>query len=119
MVDPRDTATVPAALGFLGLLAGGQLISPASLARLMAWMEDGPPGRFAAGLPAGVTVARAMGETPTDLGFVAATTELAIATFPGKRRFALAGFLVGSTATEATRSALFAAAARLAADAIG
>ena len=83
-------------------------MAPASVARLIAWMEDAPPGRFAAGLPEGVRVARAMGETPIYLGYVAATTELAILTFPGDRRFALAGFLVGSTATEAGRSALFA-----------
>jgi len=119
ILDPRDATTVPAALGFLGLLAAGQLISAASLRRLLGWMEDGPPGRFAAGLPRGVTVARAMGETPTDLGFTAATAELAIATFPGGRRYALAAFLVGSTGTWKARNALFADAARLAAAAIG
>ena len=64
-------------------------------------------------------VARALGETPEDLGFTAATAELAIATFPGGRRYALAAFLAGSTTTEAARSALFADAARLAAAAIG
>jgi hypothetical protein len=45
--------------------------------------------------------------------------ELAIATFPDHRRYALAGFLVGSTATDGWRAALFADAARLAAQAIG
>jgi len=119
ILDPRDSTTVPAALGFLGLLTTGQLISAASAARLLGWMEDGPPGRFAAGLPKGVTVARATGETPTDLGFTAATAELAIATFPGNRRYALAAFLAGSTATAGARNALFADAASLAAAAIG
>jgi beta-lactamase class A len=118
IVDPRDTATVPAALGFLAMLAGGELVSPGALA-LIGWMEDAPRGRFAAGLPSGVRIARAMGETAEDLGFVAATSELAIATFPDNRRFALAAFLVGSTATEAARDTLFADAARLAAAAIG
>ncbi|MEJ0064476.1 MAG: serine hydrolase [Caulobacteraceae bacterium] len=42
ILDPRDSSTVPAALGFLGLLAGGQLISPPSLARLLGWMQDAP-----------------------------------------------------------------------------
>jgi beta-lactamase class A len=119
ILDPRDATTVPAALGFLGMLTGGQLVSPASLARLLGWMQDGPPGRFAPGLPRGVTVARAMGETPTDLGFTPATAELAIATFPGGRRYALAAFLAGSTGTWKARNALFADAARLAAAAIG
>ncbi len=119
ILDPRDATTVPAALGFLGLLAAGQLVSRASLARLLGWMGDGPPGRFAAGLPPGVTVARATGETATDLGFTAATAELAIATFPGGRRYAIAAFLVGSTGDRRRRNALFADAARLAAAAIG
>ena len=119
IADPRDTTTVPAALGFLAMLASGQLISPGATARLLGWMQDAPPGRFAAGLPTGVRVARAMGETPEDLGFVAATSELAIATFPGGRRYALAAFLVGSTTTEGARDTLFADAARLAASAIG
>jgi beta-lactamase class A len=117
--DPRDTSTVPAALGFLGLLAGGQLISPPSLALLLRWMQDAPPGRFAPGLPRGVTIARATGETASDLGFTAATAELAIATFPGGRRYALAGFLVGSTGTWKARNAVFSDAARLVAAAIG
>ena len=119
VLDPRDSSTVPAALGFLGLLAAGQLVSPASLGRLIFWMADAPPGRLAAGMPPGVRLARACGETPEDLGFTAATAELAIATFPGNRRYALAAFLVGSTATDAARRALFADAARLAAAAIG
>jgi len=117
--DPRDTSTVPAALGFLGLLAAGQLVAPASLARLIGWMQDAPAGRFAAGMPPGVRLARAMGETPADLGFTAATAELALATLPDGRRYALAGFLAGSTSTEAARDALFADAARLAVAAIG
>jgi beta-lactamase class A len=119
ILDPRDTSTVPAALGFLGLLTGGQLISPASLAILLRWMQDAPPGRFAAGLPRGVAIARATGETTADLGFTAATAELAIATLPGGRRYALAGFLVGSTGTWKARNALFSDAARLVAAAIG
>jgi beta-lactamase class A len=119
ILDPRDTSTVPAALGFLGLLAAGQLISPPSVARLLGWMQSAGPSRFAPGLPEDVVVAHASGQTPTDLGFTPATTELAIASFPRGRRYAMAGFLVGSTATEAARNALFAQAAQLAARAIG
>ena len=119
ILDPRDSSTVPAALGFLALLVSGQLVSPRSEALLLGWMQDAPPGRFAAGMPSGVHMARSMGETPADLGFTAATAELAIATFPDGRRYALAGFLAGSTTTEAARGALFADAARLVAAAIG
>jgi hypothetical protein len=59
------------------------------------------------------------GTPPSNLGFTPATTELAIATFPSGRRYALAGFLVGSTATAGGRAALFAAGAALAFRAIG
>lgn len=119
ILDPRDTATVPSALGFLALLAGGELVSPASTRLLLGWMGTAPGGLFKAGLPAGAFVAHASGSSPSDLGFTPATAELAIATFPNGRRYALAGFLVGSTATAEGRAALFAAGAALAARAIG
>jgi beta-lactamase class A len=118
ILDPRDTATVPAALGFLALLAGGELVSPASTRALLGWMSTAPGSLFAAGLPAGTPIAHTTGQARTDLGFTPATTELALATLSG-RRYALAGFLVGSTATAAARGALFAAGAALAARAIG
>lgn len=113
ILDSRDSSTVPAALGFLAMLADGELISPASAGRLLGWMGDASGSRFRAGLPGDVQLARIAGATATDLGFTAATTELAIATFPQGRRYALAAFLVGSTGTEAARAALFADAARL------
>jgi beta-lactamase class A len=119
IADPRDTTTAPAALGFLALLAGGELISAASTARLLDWMGSAPGGLFRPGLPAGAKVAHATGVAPTDLGFTPSMAELAIVTFAPQRRYALAGFLVGSTATDGWRAALFADAARLAAQAIG
>jgi beta-lactamase class A len=119
ILDPRDTTTAPAALGFLAMLAGGELIAAASAARLLGWMEEAGGSLFRPGLPANVRVAHATGAAATDLGFTPATTELAIVAFPDKRRYALAGFLVGSTATDGWRSAIFADAARLAARAIG
>jgi beta-lactamase class A len=119
ILDPRDTATVPAALGFLALLAGGELVSPASTRALLGWMSAAPGSLFAAGLPAGAPVAHTTGQARTDLGFTPATTELAVASFPSGRRYALAGFLIGSTATPEGRGALFAAGAALAARAIG
>jgi beta-lactamase class A len=119
IVDPRDTSTVPAALGFLALLADGKLVSPAATSQLLAWM-DGPPGhRFRRGFADNVRLAQAAGATPTDLGFTAATAELAIATYPSGLQYAVAAFLTGSTATEDARDALFADAARMLAAAIG
>ena len=119
ILDPRDTATAPAALGFLALLARGELVSPGSTRLLLGWMGTTPGGLFRAGLPASAALAHTAGPTRTDLGFTPATTELAIATFPSGRRYALAGFLVGSTATAEQRRALFAAGAALASRAIG
>jgi beta-lactamase class A len=119
ILDPRDTATAPAALGFLALLAGGELVSPAATRALLDWMASAPGSLFRAGLPAGTTLAHTAGAPPSDLGFTPATAELAIATFPSRRRYALAGFLVGSTATAAGRAALFAAGAALVTKAIG
>lgn len=118
IIDPRDAVTVPGALGFLDTLAGGELLSAASTAQLLAWMR-GAPGRFGPGFRGGARLARAGGATPTDLGFTAATAELAIATYPEGAQYALAGFLVGSTATQDVRDALFADAARLVAGATG
>ncbi len=119
ILDPRDTATVPAALGFLAMLAGEELISPLSTHLLLDWMRTAPASRFRAGLPAGTVLAHTRGQPSTDLGFTPATAELAIATFPSGRRYALAGFLVGSTATDQAGAALFAAGAALASRAIG
>ncbi|MGH6971812.1 MAG: serine hydrolase, partial [Caulobacteraceae bacterium] len=118
ILDPRDGATVPAALGFLAMLANGSLISSASTAKLFSWMADGAGSRLRAGLPSDVRLARVAGATPTDLGFTPAVAELGIATFPNGRRYALAAFLAGSTGTEAQRQGLFADAARLAVKAV-
>ncbi|MGI8840486.1 MAG: class A beta-lactamase [Caulobacteraceae bacterium] len=121
LADPRDTTTVPAALSFLYRLSLGDLISPAStrlLLRLMATTGAGAH-RLAAGLPPGATLAHKTGTARTDLGFTPATNDIGLVTLADGRRFAIAGFLSGSTATEAQRDALFADAARLAAKAIG
>jgi beta-lactamase class A len=119
IVDPRDTATVPAALGFLAMLADAELVSPRSTALLLGWMATAPGSRFRPGLPAGTRLAHVGGATPSDLGFTPAVAELAIATRPNGHRYALAGFLVASTAAAAQQADLFADAARLAGGAIG
>jgi beta-lactamase class A len=121
LADPRDTATLPAALDFLSKLALGQLVSPASTARLSGWTEGsvGATRGFAAGLPAGARFAHHAGAAVTDLGFTPVMNDVGIATWPDERRFAIACFLVGSTATAARREGLFVAAARLLAEAAG
>ncbi|MBV9994803.1 MAG: serine hydrolase [Caulobacteraceae bacterium] len=120
LADPRDAATLPGVLDFLAKLVAGELVSPADSAALLAWMEaTGPGGNLLrAGWPAAVAVAHKGAAAATDLGFTPVTGDLAVITLPDRRRYAMAGFLAGSTATGAERAALFAQAARLAASAV-
>ena len=121
MADPRDSATVPAMLDFLYKLACRQVLSAASTTAILRWMETAAPGGnlLRAGWDRRVRIAHKGGATPTDLGFTAATNDMAIATLPDGRRYAMAAFLAGSTATEAQRAALFADTARLMSAAAG
>jgi beta-lactamase class A len=121
LADPRDTTTVPAALNFLYKLSLGELISPASTRLLLRLMTDTDTGanRLRAGLPPGATLAHKTGSAATDLGLTPATNDIGIVGLPNGRRFAIAGFLADSTATEKDRDRLFADAARLVVKAIG
>jgi len=121
LTDPRDTTTVPAALNFLYKLSLGELISPASTRLLLRLMTDTDTGanRLRAGLPPGATLAHKTGSAATDLGLTPATNDIGIVGLPNGRRFAIAGFLADSTATEKDRDRLFADAARLVVKAIG
>jgi beta-lactamase class A len=71
------------------------------------------PGRLRAGLPKGASLAHKSGSSGTDLGFTPATNDIGIVTLKDGRRYAIAAFLAGSTATEAERDAIFADTARL------
>jgi beta-lactamase class A len=115
LADPRDTTSVQDALNFLSKLASGALISKASTALLLKWMTDTPraPNRLKAGLPKGARIAHRPGSSGTDLGFTPATNDIGVITLRDGRRYAIAAFLAGSTATEAERDRLFADAARL------
>jgi beta-lactamase class A len=119
LADPRDTTSAEAALNFLNQLAGGRLLLPGSarfLLRLMSAEANGM--RLAAGLPAGSTLARQGGSTPTDLGLTAADNDMGLVSLPDGRRFAIATFLAGSTATARQRDALIAEAAHMAVSAL-
>jgi beta-lactamase class A len=115
LADPRDTATVPAALGFLQQLALGQLLSPASTRLLLRLMTHTFTGahRLRAGLPADASLAHKTGTAPTDLGRTPAINDIGIVTLGDGRQFAIAAFLAGSTATEPERDRLIADTARL------
>ncbi len=121
LADPRDTATLLASLDFLATLARGTLISPASTGLMLRLMTSSMTGanRLKAGLPKGARIAHKTGSARTDLGFTPATNDIGIVTLENGRRFAVAAFLAGSTATEAQRDALIADAARLAVSCVG
>ena len=120
LADPRDTTTLPAILGFLAQLSSGALLSPSStslLLRLMSATNSGK-SRLAAGLPVGASLAHKTGSSPTDLGLTPATCDVGLVTMANGRRFAVAAFLSGSTATDAHRDGVVADAARLAVSAL-
>ena len=116
LADPRDTATLPASLDYLTRLARGELLSGPSTALLLRLMTDSLTGanRLKAGLPPGAAIAHKTGTAGTDLGLTPATNDIGVVTLANGRRFAIAAYLAGSTATEASREALIADAARLA-----
>ena len=116
LADPRDTATLPATLDFLCRLELGQVLTASSTRFLLRLMTDLATGqaRLLAGLPAGASLAHKTGTAATDLGLTPATNDIGIVTLPNGRRFAVAAYLAGSTATETARERLIADAARLA-----
>jgi beta-lactamase class A len=118
--DPRDTATVPATLALLNRLALGDLLSADSTRLILRLMTDSRTGRdrLDAGLPPGTRLAHKTGTAATDVGLTPATNDVGIATLADGRRFAIAAFIAGSTATAAARDHLIADGARLAASSI-
>jgi beta-lactamase class A len=112
--DPQDTATPRGVLTFLYKLNAGELLSPSSTRRLLQIMTETQTGaaRIKAGLPAGSKLAHKTGTARTDLGVNPAINDIGIVSLPDGRRYAVAIFLSGSTAGEADRDAILAAATR-------
>ena len=121
LADVRDTTTIGAALDFLTRLDQGALLSATSTTLLLRLMTNSTTGtgRLLAGLPRGTRLAHKTGTASTDLGLTPATNDIGIATLPNGRRFAVAAFLVGSTATASERDQLIADSAALIATAFG
>jgi beta-lactamase class A len=115
LADPRDTATVPAALEFLRLLAIGSLLSPASTRLLLRLKTESDTGahRLRAGLPSGASLAHKTGTAATDLGLTPAVNDIGVVTLADGRTLVVAAFLAGSSAAEAERDRLIADAARI------
>lgn len=119
LADPRDTTTAEATLDFLNLLSGGQLLSRASASLLLRLMSTTTgPAPLRGGLPAQAALAHVSGSSATDLGLTPVANDMGVVHLPDGRRFAIATFLAGSTATAAQRDGLIADAARLAVSAL-
>ena len=109
--DPRDT-TSPAAMAQLARrLVLGDVLKPASRARLAEWLKTSVPGadRLRAGVPAGWTFGH-----KTGTGARGAVNDVGIAWPPGRAPIVIASFQSGGTASPAAHAAAHAAVARLA-----
>lgn len=111
--DPRDTTSPAAMLGLMGALLLGDVLAPASRARLAAWMEGATTGRdrLRAGFPADW---RAGDKTGTANG---ANNDIAIAWPPRRAPILVARFIDAPEPTHAARNAAHAEVARLVAQA--
>lgn len=121
MSDPRDSSTPRGMLQLLAKLDRGGLISQASTRRLVTLMAQTTRGadRIRAGLPKAAAFAHRPGTSGTDQGLTPAFNDVGIFTLPDRRSYAVAAFLVGSTAPEAARATLFADLGRTAVRSVG
>jgi beta-lactamase class A len=114
--DPRDTTTPAEMVGLMRELLLGNVLRPASRARLTGWMESATTGlrRLRAGLPAGWRVGDKTGN-----GANGSANDLAIAWPPGRPPILIASYMSGGTADTGTRDAIHAEAARRIVNALG
>jgi beta-lactamase class A len=113
--DPRDTATPQATAGLLARTFRGELLSPASTARLIQILESTTTGamRLKGLLPTGAVVAHKTGTTATEQGFNAGTNDVGIIAPPGGAdRFAIAVYIKGSSRRDEAREKVIAEIAR-------
>jgi beta-lactamase class A len=113
--DPRDTTSPAAMVGLIRALLLGDVLTPASRARLAAWLEGTSTGRdrLRAGLPAGW---RAGDKTGTAGPF---SNDVAIAWPPGRAPMLIASYIDAPASDAPTRNAAHAAVARLVAETFG
>jgi beta-lactamase class A len=110
--DPRDTTTAAAMLGLMRSLLLGNVLAPASRARLAGWMEDATTGRdrLRAGFPVGWRVGD---KTGTANG---ANNDIAFAVPPGRAWILVASYIDARAADNGARNAAHAAVTRLVAE---
>ena len=108
--EERDTTSPAAILGDMRAILTGDVLSPASRDRLIAWLVASTRGlsRIRAGLPSGW---RAGDKIGTGRGV---SGDLAIALPPGRRPLLFATYVIAPNATDAQRDATYADVARFA-----
>lgn len=107
--DPRDTTSPAAMAGLMQALLLGNVLRPASRARLISWMQGATTGlqRLRAGFPTGWRVGDKTGN-----GANGAANDLAIAFPPGRAPILIASYQSGGTAERPARDAVHASVAR-------
>ena len=114
--DPRDTTTPAAMLGLMHALLLGDVLAPASRARLAGWMEGATTGlrRLRAGLPPGWRAGDKTGN-----GANGAANDIAIAWPPGRPPILIASYISGAEVGDGARHAAHAMVGRIVATALG
>lgn len=103
----KDTTTPSAMLGDMKMILLGEVLTPASRARLLGWLAASSTGktRLRAGLPSNWQVGDKTGTGDTCLG------DLAIATPPGRKPILIASYVAGGKGAD--RDAIFAVTGKL------
>lgn len=106
--DPRDTTTSAAMLGLMRTLLLGDVLTPASRARLIGWMVGSTTGleRLRAGFPSNWRVG-----DKTGTGANGAANDIAVAWPPGRSPILVASYISGGDVQAAARNAAHAAVA--------
>ena len=114
----QNWATPAGAVAVLRALDEGRGLSPESRQHLLRLLTETPTGlnRIRGRLPEGAPVAHKTGSSRTVDGVTAATNDIGIVTLPDGRRVAVAVFVSGSPADDATRERVIADVARAAYD---
>lgn len=114
--DLRDTTSAAAMVGLMRAVMLGDVLAPASRARLIGWAEGcrTGPDRLLAGIPGGWRFGH-----KTGTGENGAANDIGIAFPPGRGAILIASYLSAPEATSARRASAHASVARLVAGAFG
>jgi len=118
--DPRDTGTPNGTVQLLARAFHGEVLSPASTARLIAVLKATTtfPGRLKGLLPPGTVVAHKTGSTGTVKGLTAATNDSGVIFLPGGGQLAVSVYVKASTRNDAARDRVIAQIAKAAFDSL-